>query len=270
GCGYEWFVFVLCGQPVPIFPQGSIVHRLALDTFHDGLAAQLGHHRTLEHSSFLKLGYERQDSFPIQRHLLRAQLQAQRRRMLLGKFLEYIERVVVASLVEQHFGLRHEFHRVFFRICARRSREIFVARGECTHAVRRACREDRRKGRRLAGLERRCGSLFGTAEASLEKVDQRLIEGGSGAGLGTPLLEDVHSRRHGRRNDDRANHGVEGNEQAERQYHREVERNLRTPWRQDHQHIAIVVARDNDQPDRERKQSQYPQDGTHQAALALT
>ncbi len=257
-CGNAGVLPIFGRQPVPIIPQRFVVHRLAFDAFNDSLTAQLRYDRTFEHPAFFQLRDQRKHAFPVHCHLLCAQLEPQRRGMFLRKLLEYVQRVVVAALVEQHFGLRHQLHGVLFGIRAARSCEILVAGGECAHAVCGTCGEHCGKRGRFSRLE--CGGrrFFRPAEAALEKIDQRFVEGGPGAAFGAPLMECPHARRHGRGDDYRARKGVGKQENPQREDDREVERKLGTPRRQHHQYITVVVARRDDQADRNRKQPQHP------------
>jgi len=267
GCGDAGIISIIRGKPVPIFPQRFVIYRFALEAFDDGLPAQLGHDRTLEHPALLELGNECQHSFPVHCHLLRTQFQAKGRSMFFRKPLQHVQSIVITTLIEQHFRLRHEPHRVFVGIRAGGFREIFVAGGIGTHAVCGARRKHGGKRGGFAGFQRRGRGLFRASKTALEEIDQRFIEYRTRPVLGTPLLKRTHARRHGRRNDDGARDDIGDEEDHQHQQDREVQRQFGAPRRQDQQYIAVVVARRNHQPDCDRKQGQHPQQCPHQCPL---
>ena len=168
----------------------------------------------LKHLASVQLGQQLQHLVPILCQLLRPKLQPQRRRMLVLQLAQSLQRIVVATLVEQQFRLRHEPQVAFMRSPTIHLTQIFVACMKRPQLMCRPGRHDKTQADRLVVLQRLFRCTLGATKATLEESPYRLLEGTPRTRA--PLLAPERDRpsRHCKRKTQRAHQKVSGDKRA--------------------------------------------------------
>ncbi len=171
--------------------------------------------------------------------------------------------------VEMQFGLGHQPCVAAFAVVVAGALQPFRLAFVVAHGMCRACRQQRREARRMAGLMGGRGALQGMAVAAFDAQAHRVAERSLGLLARPPRAVLTHPPRQlqGMRND--AGEDVQQRETDQLQQDQQVQRQLDAPRRQHQQHIAVVVARRQRQADGERGKRQQPEQGTHGWLLPL-
>ena len=208
---------------------------------------------------------------PVAQPLLGTQAQAQGGDMPAlagGESLQGVAGVLEAAFFQREFGFGHQPRRLQAGpIMAAHARRPFRHTSGVAQGVRSPpARQGQHAG---GGIVIELGLLGATQGMPVTPFLQQapgIAQGPRSLFLPPPSAEIGDRARQGQGVADGARQQVDDEESDRAEQQKQVERNLGTPRRQHQQHVAIVVARSERQPYRQRSQDQQPEYGAHDAA----